>query len=63
MDLASLDYEGKTRALEQIAQQLSELRIEYATVSGKAAELRAQIVVLNSVRSALQSALRAERDG
>jgi hypothetical protein len=34
--------------------------LEFAQISGKAAELRANIEVLKQVKSALQSAIRAE---
>jgi hypothetical protein len=63
LDLTTLDYEGKVRALEEIARQCNDLRQEYAQVSGRCAELRAELMVLGGVRGALQSALRAERDG
>lgn len=61
--LGSLDYEGKVRALERIAQELLDLRQEYAQTAGRAAQLKAEITVLNNVKGALQSALRAEREG
>jgi cell division protein FtsB len=57
-----LDYDAKVRMLEQIAQELLDLRQEYAQTAGRAAQLRAEITVLNNVKGALQSALRAERE-
>jgi len=46
--------------LQQIAQEILDLRMELAQVSGRYAELRANLQVLKEVKSALQSALRAE---
>lgn len=59
-DLLSLDYDGKVKLLERVTQELLDLRLEFAQISGKAAELRANIEVLKQVKSALQSAIRAE---
>ena len=59
-DFLALDYDGKVRTLQQIAQEILDLRMELAQVSGRYAELRANLQVLKEVKSALQSALRAE---
>jgi hypothetical protein len=59
-DLLALDYAGKVELLERVIQELLDLRLEFAQISGKAAELRANIEVLKQVKSALQSAIRAE---
>jgi uncharacterized protein involved in exopolysaccharide biosynthesis len=59
-DLLSLDYDGKVKTLQAVAQQLLDVRLEFAQVSGRYAELRATIQVLKEVKSALQSAIRAE---
>lgn len=59
-DLLALDYDGKVTMLERVTQEMLDLRIEFAQVSGKHAELRANIEVLKQVKSALQSAIRAE---
>ena len=59
-DLLALDYDGKVKVLQQIAQEILDLRMELAQVSGRYAELRANLQVLKEVKSALQSALRAE---
>lgn len=59
-DLLALDYDGKVKLLERVTQELLDLRLEFAAISGKAAELRANIEVLKQVKSALQSAIRAE---
>jgi len=59
-DLLALDYDGKIKLLERVAQELLNLRLEFARVSGRNAELRASIMVLKEVKSALQSAIRAE---
>ncbi len=59
-DLLALDYDGKIKLLEQVAQELLNLRLEFAQVSGRYAELRANIQVLKEIKSAMQSAIRAE---
>jgi hypothetical protein len=61
IDLLALDYDTKVKMLEKIVDELLSLRMEFAKVSGKYAELRANITVLKEVKSALQSAIRAER--
>jgi hypothetical protein len=60
VDLLALDYDGKVKLLEQIVRELLDLQLEFATVSGRHAELRANLTVLKEVKSALQSAIRAE---
>jgi len=59
-DLLALDYDGKVKLLERVAQEMLSLRLEFATVSGRHAELRANIQVLREIKSAMQSAIRAE---
>jgi hypothetical protein len=61
VDLLAIDYDAKVRLLERVAQELLNLRLEYAKVSGRNAELRANVQVLREVKSALQSAIRAEQ--
>jgi hypothetical protein len=51
VDLLALDYDAKVKM---------PIRLEFASVSGRYAELRANITVLKEVKSALQSAIRAE---
>ena len=60
VDLVALDYDGKVKLLERVTQELLHLRLEFATVSGRYAELRASVTVLKEVKSALQSAIKAE---
>ena len=60
VDLLALDYDGKVKLLERVTQELLSLRLEFATVSGRYAELRANLTVLKEVKSALQSAIKAE---
>ena len=62
-ELLALDYDGKIKLLQQIAGEILMLRMEFAQVSGRHAELRAQLMVLKEVKSALQSAIRAEANG
>ena len=59
-DLIALDYDGKVKLLERITQELLDIRLEFAQISGKYAELRANMQVLKEVKSALQSAIKAE---
>ena len=59
-DLLALDYDGKVKLLQQVAGEILSLKLEFAKISGRHAELRAQLMVLKEVKSALQSAIRAE---
>ena len=61
VDLLALDYDGKVKLLESIVTELLDLRLEFATVSGRYNELKANVAVLREVKSALQSAIRAEQ--
>ena len=60
VDLLALDYDGKVKLLEQVVNELLRMRLEVAQVSGRYAELRANLQVLREVKSALQSAIKAE---
>ena len=60
VDILALDYDGKVKTLQAIAGEILSLKIEFAKISGRYAELRAQLQVLKEVKSALQSAIRAE---
>ena len=60
IDLLALDYDAKVKLLEKVTVELLTMRLEFAKVSGKYAEYRANIMVLKEVKSALQSAIRAE---
>lgn len=59
-DILALDYDGKVRLLEAVTQEMLDIRLEYAKVAGRAAELNANIHVLREVKSALQTAIKAE---
>ena len=59
-DLLGLDYDGKVKMLEAVAQELLRTQVEFSQISGRYAEMRASIQVLKEVKSALQSAIRAE---
>jgi len=59
-EILQLDYDGKVRLLLAITQELLDLKVEYAQIAGRFAELRANIQVLKEVKSALQSAIKAE---
>ena len=60
VDLLALDYDGKVRLLERVAQELLNMQLEFASISGRYAEMRANLTVLKEVKSALQSAIKAE---
>ena len=60
VDFIALDYDAKVKMLQAIAGEMLKLKMEFAKVSGRNAELRAEMSVLRSVMSALQSAIRAE---
>lgn len=59
-DLLAMDYDGKLKLLERVTTEMLTIRLEYASVSGRVAELRANLQVLKEVKSALQSAIKAE---
>ena len=60
VDILSLDHDGKVKLLERVAEEMLDIRMEYATVAGRHAELSATLTVLREVKSALQSAIKAE---
>lgn len=60
VDILALDYDGKVRLLERVAMEMLDVKLEYAKVAGKAAELGAVLLVLREVKSALQTAIKAE---
>ena len=60
IDFLALDYDAKVKVLQMIAGEILALKVEFARVSGRHAELRANLQVLKEVKSALQSAIRAE---
>jgi len=59
-DLLALDYAAKVSLLEAVVKELLDKRLEYARIAGRYAELRADIQVLGQVKSALQSAIKAD---
>jgi len=59
-DIIALDYDGKVKLLQRVAGEMLALQVEFAQVSGKYAEMRANLQVLREVKSALQSAIKAE---
>ena len=60
VDLLALDYDAKVKLLESVAKELLAMRLEFAALSGRHAELRANLQVLREVKSALQTAIKAE---
>jgi hypothetical protein len=59
-DILSLDYGGKLAMLEKVGQEILNLQIEFGTIAGRYAELKAQLEVLKQVKSVLQSTIKAE---
>lgn len=60
VDILALDYGGKVQLLERVGQEMLNVQIEYASVSGRMAELKANIEVLKQVKSVLQSSIKSE---
>ena len=61
IEIAALDYDGKVKLLERIAQEFLDLRVASAQISGEHARIQAELRVLREVKSALQSAIKAEQ--
>lgn len=59
-DLIALDYHGKVKALETVAQEMIDVQVEYVQLSGRMAEIKAKLELLKQVKSSLQSSIRAE---
>ena len=59
--IGQLTYSEKCLMLENIITDLQSLVEEFAPMAGRVAELKARIEVNKLIKSALQSALRAER--
>lgn len=62
-EILGMDLDGKIKMLEKLADQILDLQIEFSQVAGRYAELKANLEVLKQVKSALQSAIRAEMNG
>jgi hypothetical protein len=60
IDIISLDYDGKVKTLQAISGEILKLKVEFARISGRYAELRAELQVLKEVKSALQSVIKAQ---
>jgi len=61
-EILKLDYGQKIIMLESLAQELLNQRVEFANLSGEYYRAKTEIQVLKSAISAIQSALRSERD-
>lgn len=59
-DILSLDYGGKVALLERVGQEILNMQIEFGQVSGRYAELKANLEVLKQLKSVLQSTIKAE---
>ena len=59
LDLVNMDDTMKIELLEAIAVRYLELRTEFIQVSGRNAQLKAEMSLLGAAKSATQSALRA----
>ncbi|RPJ40113.1 MAG: hypothetical protein EHM35_00475 [Planctomycetaceae bacterium] len=60
-EIVDLDLDGKIKMLGAVARELLGMKVELAAVSGRHAELKANLAVLSAVKSALQSSIRAEQ--
>ena len=61
VDLLALDLDSKIKILQMIAGEMLKLRVEYSKLSGRTNEIKANLSVLKEVKSALQSAIKAEQ--
>ena len=59
-EVVALDYGGKQDMLLLIAGRILELKNEFVHVSGRYAEIKAELDALKHVSSVVQSALKAE---
>ena len=59
-DILALDYGGKVALLEKVGQEILNMSIEFGQVSGRYAELKANLEVLKQLKSVLQSTIKAE---
>lgn len=60
-EVVALDYGQKQDLLLMIAGRVLELKAEFVQVSGRYAEIRAELDALKHVSSVIQSALKAEQ--
>ena len=60
-DILSLDYGGKIQMLERVGQEILNYQIEFAQVSGRYAEIKANLEVMKQLKSVLQSSIKAEQ--
>ena len=61
-EIAGLSYDSKVKMLENICEEMLDLKVEYAEIAGKNATIKAKLEVLKQVKSALQSSIRAEQN-
>lgn len=61
IDILALDYDEKVKMLERIVQETLKMQVEFASISGRYAELKANISVYKQVGSHLQTAIKAEK--
>jgi len=61
-EIAGLSYGDKILMLERVCEEILDLKVEYAEIAGKNATIRANLEVLKQVKSALQSAIKAEQN-
>ena len=59
--IAGLAFDEKVKMLENICTEFLDLQVEYADIAGRNAQIKANMEVLKQVKSALQSAIRAEQ--
>ena len=60
--IAGLAYDQNVKMLENICEEMLDLKVEYSEIAGKNATIKAKLEVLKQVKSALQSSIRAEQN-
>lgn len=60
LDLLAMDYGQKVKALDAIAQEILNKQITFSNIAAEYTRLKAEIDILKSVKSSLQSSIRAE---
>jgi len=60
LDIVAMDYAQKVKALDTIAQEILNYQVRFADVAAEYTKLKATIDILKSVKSSLQSSIRAE---
>lgn len=60
LDIVAMDYHQKVKALDMITQEILNQQVRFADVASEYTRIKANIDILKSVKSSLQSSIRAE---